>query len=76
MTADWVFIDGPWIGFSADLGGVSLDVEAESDKPDAKWLARVCRPEEVLHETDAVFPGWEAAANEAVRLVRGALGLH
>lgn len=72
----WVFVDSPWIGFTLDLGGLSLDVEAESDAPEAKWLARVCRPEEVLHETDAVFPGWEAAADEAVRLVRDALSRH
>lgn len=70
----WVFIDAPWVGFTVDLGGLTLDVEAASDRPDTKWLARVCRPEEVLHETDAVFPDWEAAANEAVRLVRVAMG--
>jgi hypothetical protein len=65
----WVFVDAPWIGFTVDLGGLSLDVEGH----DGKWLARICRPEEVLHETDAVFPAWEAAATEAVRLVRAVL---
>lgn len=70
MTADqWVFVDSPWVGFTLDLGALSLDVEAH----DGKWLARVCRPEEVLHETDAVFLDWEVAATEAVRLVRAAL---
>lgn len=66
----WVFVDAPWVGFTLDLGGLSLDVEAH----DGKWLARVCRPEEVLHETEAVFSDWEAAATEAVRLVRAAVG--
>jgi len=66
----WVAITEPWVGFTTDLGGLSLDVEGVGDR----WLARVCRPEEVLHETDAVFPDWEAAANEAVRLVRVAMG--
>lgn len=62
----------PYVGFTADLGGISLDVEAESDAPDARWLARVCRPEQVLYESAAIFPTWEEAAAESVRVVRAA----